>query len=196
MTGASLPLVGLFVGGQGTRMGGVAKGLLKLPGSGQSLLERLLGEVRQALPGAQPVLVGSATAYAALGLEAVPDRPAGVGPLGGLIALLAHAQARGDSQVLALACDLPRLDAALIGRLVGADAAASAVVTAQGNVRNPLVARYAVEPASAAAASALAAGKRSLQAVLDRLQPPPTSLALSAEEEALLDDWDTPSDMH
>lgn len=196
MNGSSLPLVGLFVGGQGTRMGGVAKGLLQLPGSGQSLLERLLGEVRQALPGAQLVLVGSATAYAALGLEAVPDCPAGVGPLGGLAALLACARERGAAQVLALACDLPRLDAALIERLARADANASAVVTAQGSVRNPLVARYAVEPASAAAASALASGKRSLQAVLDRLQPAPMILALSAAEEALLDDWDTPSDVH
>jgi molybdopterin-guanine dinucleotide biosynthesis protein A len=188
-------LVGLFVGGQGKRMGGVAKGLLLLPGSGQALLERLLGEVQHALPDAERVLVGSAEAYAAFGLEALADRPAGVGPIGGLAALLAHAEARGQSQVLALACDLPRLNAAIITRLCSAAPAASAVVTCREGVRNPLVARYAVAPASTAVASASSEGKRSLQAVLDHLQPAPTLLELAAEEATLLDDWDTPSDV-
>jgi molybdopterin-guanine dinucleotide biosynthesis protein A len=188
------PLVGLFVGGQGTRMGGVAKGLLRLA-SGQNVIERLLGELARALPNSERVLVGAATAYAALELEALADRPAGVGPIGGLAALLEHAAARGAGQALALACDLPRLDAGIIARLAAADAAASAVVICQGGVRNPLIARYAVEPSHAAVAAALGAGQRSLQAVLDRLQPPPTLLELAPADAALLDDWDAPSDM-
>lgn len=188
------PLVGLFVGGQGTRMGGVAKGLLPLE-SGQNVIERLLGELARALPDSERVLVGAATAYAALELEALADRPAGVGPIGGLAALLEHAAQRGASQVLALACDLPRLDAGVITRLAEADAAASAVVICQRSVRNPLIARYTVEPSLAAVAAALGAGQRSLQAVLDRLQPPPTLLELALADAALLDDWDTPGDM-
>ncbi len=188
------PLVGLFVGGQGTRMGGVAKGLLPLE-SGQNVIQRLLDELARALPDSERVLVGAATAYAALELEALADRPAGIGPIGGLAALLEHAAQRGASQVVALACDLPRLDAGVITRLVAADAAASAVVICQRGVRNPLIARYAVEPSLGAVAAALGAGQRSLQAVLDRLQPPPTLLELALADAALLDDWDTPGDM-
>jgi molybdopterin-guanine dinucleotide biosynthesis protein A len=175
-------------------MGGVAKGLLPLD-SGQSVIERLLGEVARAIPDSERVLVGAATAYTELRLEALADRPAGVGPIGGLAALLEHAAARGAGQVLALACDLPRLDAGVITRLAEADAAASAVVICQANVRNPLIARYAVGPGRAAVAEALGAGRRSLQAVLDCLRPPPTLLELPETDSALLDDWDTPSDV-
>lgn len=192
MSGA--PLVGFFVGGQGTRMGGAAKGLLRL-GSGQSVIERLLGEVARALPDSERVLVGAATAYAELGLQALVDRPAGVGPIGGLAALLEHAAARGAGQAFALACDLPRLDAAVITRLAATDDAASAVVICQAGVRNPLIARYAVGPGRAALAEALGAGRRSLQAVLDCLRPPPSLLELPPADAALLDDWDTPSDL-
>ena len=65
------------------------------------------GEIRAALPGVELVLVGAAEPYGALGLRAIADEPAGIGPLGGLGGLLSHA---GSGQVLALACDLPRLE--------------------------------------------------------------------------------------
>src|SRR5581483_6618899 len=96
-------LAGIFVGGAGRRMGGAAKGLLPTAG-GPSVLDRsrsLLGEA-----GLAPVLVARHPAYASLALEHLDDDPPGIGPLGGLIALLRRA---GAGYALALACDMPFL---------------------------------------------------------------------------------------
>ncbi len=188
-------IVGIFVGGRGSRMGGVAKGLLHAPGSDLSLVERLLRELAGAAPGAEVVLVGAAEPYASLGLSSVNDEPPGVGPLGGLLGLFAYAERRGATSVLALACDLPRLDAALLARLLNEAGEANALVAEQAGVRNPLVARYAVSQAQSAARAAFDAGQRSLQAVLDRLEPGLVCLRLEGAESRTLDDWDTPSDV-
>jgi len=125
----------------------------------------------------------------------VTDDPPGVGPIGGLVGLLAHAERRGAEQVLALACDLPSIAAELLRRLASEVADAGALVTAQGEIRNPLVARYTVTRALPAAREALGAGQRSLQSVLDRLGDAVVTLPLTATEAATLDDWDTPEDM-
>jgi molybdopterin-guanine dinucleotide biosynthesis protein A len=186
-------LVGLFVGGKGTRLGGVAKGLLRAPDSEQSLVERLLGEIRAAVPGAPVVLVGKADAYRSLQLEAVADDPPDIGPLGGLSALLAYAERRGAGHLLALACDLPRLERSLIARLAVEAPNAAVALVRQTDTRNPLIARYAVAAARPAVTEALSQGRRSLQAVLDRLEPAVVALELSVDEAARLDDWDTPS---
>lgn len=188
-------IVGIFVGGRGRRMGGVAKGLLKAPDSETTLLERLKGELARALPDAELVLVGAAEAYAAFGLTAVSDEPPGVGPIGGLIGLLAHAERRGARHVLALACDLPRLGGDLVRRLASEANEASALVTAQAEIRNPLIARYTVARALPAACEALGAGQRSLQSVLARLGDEVVTLPLTEIEAATLDDWDTPHDV-
>jgi molybdopterin-guanine dinucleotide biosynthesis protein A len=188
-------LVGLFVGGQGTRMGGVAKGTLRAPGSELSLVERLIGEIRAAVPGAAIALVGSASEYGHLGLETIADDPPGIGPIGGLASLLTEAERRGAERVLALACDLPRLDRALLSRLIAEAPDAAVALVKQGDTRNPLIARYAVGAAQLAVNQALKQGRRSLQAILDRLEPDVVALGLSPEELARLADWDTPSDV-
>lgn len=195
MTSSARLVVGIFVGGRGSRMGGVAKGLLKSPDSEATLIERLRAELARALPEAELVLVGAAEAYESLGLNAVSDEPAGVGPIGGLIGLLAHAEQRGATHVLALACDLPRVAAPLLQRLGSATPAASALVISQGEIRNPLLARYAVADALPVARATLAAGKRSLQAVLERLGNGAVIMPLTPAEAATVDDWDTPEDM-
>ena len=188
-------VVGIFVGGRGSRMGGVAKGLLKAPNSENTLVERLQSELARALPDAEVVLVGAAEAYTTFELMAVSDEPSGVGPIGGLIGLLAYAERRGARHVLALACDLPRLGGDLVQRLASQANEAGALVTAQGEIRNPLIARYTVARALPAAREALSAGRRSLQAVLDRLGDDVVTLRLTEIEAATLDDWDTPDDM-
>jgi len=177
-------------------MGGVVKGLLKAPGSEATLLERLRSELASSLPDAEVVLVGAADAYTDVGLRAVSDDPPGVGPLGGLIGLLAYAQRRGAAQALALACDLPRIGGSVLQRLAREMGDKCALVAAQGQIRNPLVARYAVAHALPAARGVLATGKRSLQGVLDRLGDGVATLPLTTEEAATLDDWDTPEDVH
>jgi molybdopterin-guanine dinucleotide biosynthesis protein A len=185
-------LIGIFVGGRGSRMGGVAKGLLTAPDAKTTLIERLRGEIDAALPDAEIALVGNAQAYSSLGLRAIADEPAGVGPLGGLCGLLRHA---GPRHALALACDLPRLERSLIARLAHEAPEGAAVLVEQDGVRNPLIARYDSPTALSAARAVLATGKRSLQAVLDLLEPRVVCLQLSADERATLDDWDTPDDL-
>jgi molybdopterin-guanine dinucleotide biosynthesis protein A len=188
-------LVGIFVGGRGRRMGGVAKGLLKAPNSESTLLARLRAELASALPDAEVVLVGAAEAYVEVGLSAVNDEPSGVGPIGGMIGLLADAERRGATHVLALACDLPRIGSALLQRLAAEETHKAAVVAVQGEIRNPLIARYAVAQALPATRAVLGNGKRSLQAVLDRLGDNVAMLRLTPTEAATLDDWDTPDDV-
>lgn len=188
-------VVGILVGGRGSRLGGVAKGLLEAPGTRTTLIERLLGELSVAVPRASVVLVGSAEAYERLGLRALADRPAGIGPLGGLIGLLSFAAQHGAPAALALTCDLPRVPAALLARLATEAPEAAALVTLQGGVRNPLVARYRVDQALPAAERAASSGRRSVQAVLDGMTGPVLELPLTPEEEASLTDWDEPADL-
>ncbi len=185
-------VVGIFVGGQGSRMGGVAKGLLRAPASDLTLVERLAREALAAAPSAQLTLVGAAPAYADLGRPMIADVPPGVGPIGGLCGLLSYARAHGASHVLALACDLPRLDRSTIARLLDDARDAEVVVVEHAGVRNPLIARYAVGPALDAAQAALGSGRRSLQAVLDALRA--TNLPIPPGSE-VADDWDTLSDV-
>jgi molybdopterin-guanine dinucleotide biosynthesis protein A len=174
-------------------MGGVAKGLLPT-GSGLSVLDRLLEQSAAALPQASRVLVGNATAYAALALPTIADAPPGVGPLGGLRALLCEAQRSGAEAALALACDLPFLSAPLLRRL-GLEAPGSlAVAPRQGALWEPLCARYSVA-ALPAVDAALAAGERSLQRVFARLGPRALELELDDRERRQLKDWDRPSDL-
>lgn len=190
-------LIGSFVGGRGERLGGIAKGLLKTRGADGleiTLLERALGEARAVLPAAEVVLVGHHESYAGLGYRVLVDSPAGIGPLGGLHALLLEAPRLGCSHVLALACDLPFIRRELLQRLAFEQPQASALVATTEGVRNPLVARYAAATALAAIQSALASPRRSLQSVLDHLDDVQL-LALSESEEATLRDWDTPADM-
>lgn len=195
MTSSTRLLVGIFVGGRGSRMGGVAKGMLKAPDSEATLVERLRAELVHALPDAELVLVGAAEAYADVGLSALSDEPSGVGPLGGLIGLLAYAKQRGATHALALACDLPRVGGALLRRLASEAPHKSALVITQGEVKNPLLARYAVAHALPAARATLSVGKRSLQAVLERLGDGVAIMPLTAAEAATVDDWDTPEDV-
>jgi molybdopterin-guanine dinucleotide biosynthesis protein A len=186
-------VVGLFVGGCGARMGGVVKGNLPGPG-GERLLERLVGECAKALPNSVPVLIGDAAAHSDLGLRTLADAPAGIGPLGGLRALLLHAKESGAWGALALACDLPYLSAPLIARLATESPEALFVAPREGALWHTLVARYSVLSLSAVDAT-LAAGERALQRVVGRLGDHARVLALTPAELDELRDWDTPDDV-
>ncbi|GMV18202.1 MAG: NTP transferase domain-containing protein [Polyangiaceae bacterium] len=185
------PLVGIFVGGRGSRMGGVAKGLLVAPGAAETLVARLERVAREALGDPEVVLVGRAEAYASLGLPFLEDQPPGVGPIGGLGALLGAAAERGSPFALALACDLPFVSAALLRRLSAFEPRASAVAPRQGELWQPLCARYAPTPAREATRALIATGARSLQAVLTALDA--VELPLETSDE--LRDWDEPGDL-
>jgi molybdopterin-guanine dinucleotide biosynthesis protein A len=185
-------VVGIFVGGRGSRLGGVSKGNLTLA-SGETLIERLVERARDALPATPIVLVGAGDAYARLGLPALVDEPAGIGPLGGLRTLLLYTQAEGRTHALALACDLPFIEAPLIARL-GVDLPESEFLAPrEGELWETLVARYSVRVLPVIDAT-VAAGERALQRVVQRLGERAVELVLGTRERGELRDWDVPED--
>lgn len=193
-----LPMVGILVGGQGRRMGGVAKGLLEH--DGQTLIERLIDASRLAAAPCEPpplVLVGSAAAYASTGLPVLADDPVGSGPIGGLRALLVAAEESGRDAI-ALAVDLPYVTPDLLRRLCFERVGAAALAPREAGRWQPLFARYRPAPVLAAIDVALASGRSSLQAIFDILgmgADRSAELELAPDERDRLRDWDRPSDM-
>jgi molybdopterin-guanine dinucleotide biosynthesis protein A/hemerythrin superfamily protein len=181
------PLVaGIFVGGASARFGGSPKGLLAGPAGG-TLVDALRGHCEAlAIP---CVLVGRRPEYAHLDVETLDDEPAGVGPLGGLAALLRRA---GAGRCLAVGCDMPFVSRALLGALADADADAPAVAARRGDRWEPMFARYDAPRALPVALARLESGARSMRGLLDALGA--AALPLSPDEQRQLDDWDTPED--
>ena len=186
--------IGLFVGGAGKRMGGLAKGLLQAPGGSETLIERLLRVCSRAAPNATLYLVGRATPYVALGLEALADDPQEVGPIGGLRALLARAQSEQSRTALALACDLPFIDESVIVALTTPLERSARVPFIDGHFQ-PLAAAYAPTATLRAVDRALASGQHALMRVLDHLGSEAEALALDGAQALALRDWDTPEDV-
>jgi molybdopterin-guanine dinucleotide biosynthesis protein A len=195
-------LCGIFVGGEARRMGGQAKGLLLSPETGEPLVVRLARLASEL--GLQPVLVGQASAYRATlpTLRVVDDRPAGIGPLGGLAGLLAVA----SGPVLALACDLPHLSRGLLQQLVDAplDPRFSVLALRSGTrpgaesqacapLWQPLCARYDAPSLKAPVERAIARGVRSFQALFAELAVEELRPSALAPNELV--DWDTPEDV-
>lgn len=165
-------------------MGGRPKGLLELT-PGVTLVGRWRG-LFEGL-GIPCVLVGANAAYDGQGVPAIADA-APEGPLGGLLALLAHA---GDRFAIAVACDMPFVSAALVRRLALAPPSAAVAPRRDGRWE-PFLARYDASAVRPFAEAQVAAGQRSLQALLDAVSS--SELGLSAAEAAELDDWDAPED--
>jgi molybdopterin-guanine dinucleotide biosynthesis protein A len=180
-------IAGIFVGGAGARMGGAAKGLLEAP-EGGTLLARWKARLAEA--GIEAILVGRHPAYvgaAAAGLPAIEDDPPGIGPLGGLVALLRRA---GSGPALAFACDMPFVSAALIERLAAAREA-PIVAPRRAGRWEPLCARYDASVVLPSATRRVACGAYALQGLLDEAGA--VALRLSPDEERELRDWDTPA---
>jgi molybdopterin-guanine dinucleotide biosynthesis protein A len=103
----------VLAGGQGSRMGGVDKGLQPFRGKPMvaHAIERLAGQVDELLINANR----NAEAYANLGYRVIADEIEGfAGPLAGFERGLAHAS--GDL-VVTVPCDSPFLPADLVARL-------------------------------------------------------------------------------
>lgn len=181
------PIAGIFVGGAGTRMGGRPKGLMDAPGGG-TLVDRWV-DVLCAAGVDRVVLVGRHEAYAPLDLETIDDEPAGIGPLGGLSALLRRA---GSARALAFACDMPFVLPALARRLLAAPDAPIVAPRREGRWE-PLCARYDPARVLSVARERIAAGRHSLQGLLT--QAGAVELPLDPEEAAQLCDWDTIEDV-
>jgi molybdopterin-guanine dinucleotide biosynthesis protein A len=156
------PVAGLLLTGGASRRLGVAKATLLLDG------ERLVDRVARVLAGIATTVVEVGPGYSHL--EAVREEPPGSGPLAALVAgaaVLATRHDDGASAVLVLAVDLPFVDAALLTWLASHPAPGT-VVPVVGGLPQPLCARYAPD-ALAAAAELVAAGERSMRALLRRV---------------------------
>jgi molybdopterin-guanine dinucleotide biosynthesis protein A len=188
--GAARGVLGIFVGGRGRRMGGVQKALLRAPDSAEPLVTRL-ARIGRALD-LEVVLVGAAElGDASAGLVQLADA-ADIGPLGGLLSLLAHAGAR---PALGLACDMPFVSSELLARLANEapQAALLAPRDPQTGKWQALFARYAGARVSPFVQSALERGEHSFQTLFERV--PAVELSLAPSEHAQLRDWDTPDDV-
>ena len=184
---APATMAGVFVGGRATRMGGRAKGLMQAP-DGRTIIERWLAILR-AIGVAEVILVGVHPAYAGLGLEALEDEPKGIGPLGGLVALLRRA---GTGRALALACDMPFVSSDLLARIVAAHDA-PIVAPRLGDRWEPLCARYEAAWVLPIARRRVITADHSLQRLLDEASA--AELPLLPHDAEELRDWDAPEDV-
>jgi molybdenum cofactor guanylyltransferase len=180
-------VAGIFVGGQSRRMGGRPKGLLLVSSAGRDP-ETIVARWKRLfdVPGVETVLVGARDAYASLGIDGLDDDPPGIGPLGGLIALLTRARGR---TAIAVACDMPYVSPALLAKLMAHPSPAFAVAAKRGGTWEPLFARYAGPRPLEIARSYAESGQRSLHGVLALLGA--EALTLSDDELEELRDWDT-----
>jgi len=114
----------VLAGGQGTRMGGVDKGLQRLDGTPLALhaLRRLAPQVGTVLVNANR----NHTVYESFGAAVCADTvPGFAGPLAGFLAGLAHC---GTPWLLTVPCDTPRFPADLAVRLAAAAEAEGAEI--------------------------------------------------------------------
>ncbi len=186
-------VVGIFVGGRAARMGGVDKWLLPVPDTGEPIAGRLARLCREALPSASIVLVGTSRVPAPFEAECVEDEPPGVGPLGGLAALLACAERRA-SCALAFGGDMPYVSPRLLTHLAGSAPAASALAPKLDDRWHPLFARYEPSVCLPIVRSLIAQRRHALHGVFDALGERASVLPLDADAAKELRDWDTPAD--
>jgi molybdopterin-guanine dinucleotide biosynthesis protein A len=190
-------VAGIFVGGQARRMGGRSKGNLPTTEGGRAgqpgvtIVQKLRAACEAA--GMRVLLVGNAAAreaYAAEGLLGVDDDRRAEGPLAGLVALLSNAT---EGKAVALACDMPFVDEAILKRLLEDPSEAPALAAKKGDTWEPFLARYDAKKMLPLALQAAHAGKLGLQSLLDEAGAAP--FTMSPEEEKALIDWDKPTDI-
>ncbi len=171
-------------------MGGFPKGLLEHPRVPEKTLVGNWVGIADCLS-LPRVLVGHNPAYAGFDLPVLPDRPSGVGPIGGLNALLEYCEAR-SAHALAVACDMPFASVALVQRLCRSEPQAHVVApySAQGSLWEPLFARYDPKSILAPLALQLASQRHSLQGLVQVVGGTP--LPMTSEEWSELEDWDEP----
>ncbi len=134
----------VIAGGRSTRYGS-PKALAMV--GGERVIDRVVRAVRSAT--SDVILIANDAALASeIGLESRGDRVPDLGPLGGLDAALAWAAERGEDGIVAVGCDMPLLDGALLASLVARarSTGAQAVLPSSDGPRGvePLVAYYAV----------------------------------------------------
>lgn len=155
--------LGILAGGRATRLGGRDKAWLARGGEPLVVaLSRRLGNTADAvLVGAN----GDPARYRAHGMDVVPDRIAGIGPLGGLDAL---AGACTTPWLFTVPVDALEVDAGVLHglRAAGGDGAWAE----DDDGPQPLVALWRVDALRAALPPALASGEHAAHALQSRLR--------------------------
>jgi molybdopterin-guanine dinucleotide biosynthesis protein A len=131
------------------------------------------------------------------GLDAVREPDPGSGPLAALAAGAAALRDRGHpGALLVLAVDLPFVEVPLLRLLAGHEPTATTLVPVAGGIPQSLCARYDAT-ACVTAAELVAAGRRSLRALLDAIpwQELPEAEWRAVAPPDALDDVDTPADL-
>lgn len=162
MNAATGTTLGILAGGRATRLGGRDKAWLERDG-----VPLVLALARRLAPDTDAVLVGANTGaahYAAHGLHAVPDRIAGIGPLGGLDALAATC---ATPWLLTIPVDVVSVNDCLLRSLLAAGGDGAFAEDDDGP--QPLVALWRVAALRGALAPALASGDHAVHALQSRL---------------------------
>lgn len=155
----------LFAGGESRRMG-VDKALLQL--NGEALWARQLKMLSELKPAALWVSARTRPAWCPAEIEAVLDKPPSCGPLSGLCAALKKLR---TTHLLALAVDLPRMEAAHLKNLWQLARPGGGVLPMNGDDAEPLCAIYpGGELVIQSAARALAGGDFSLRSFTGTLR--------------------------
>jgi molybdopterin-guanine dinucleotide biosynthesis protein A len=183
--------VGILIGGASRRMGR-PKALIEI--GGEALIERTVRLARSVsdrvvLLGRPPFRLPPSVAT----LPVLPDARPGIGPLGGLAAMLAE---YSDRPALLLACDLPKLERHLLDRLqekTGADFDAIAFSTGPTPAGwQPCCAIY-MPTALPRIESRIDAGEYSMQGLLAALRT--KTVPLAEQDAPLLSNLNTPADI-
>lgn len=181
------PFTGLVLTGGASRRMGADKALLEVRGRPLAVV------ARDALlrAGAVEVLAvgGDADRLAALGLRPVPDLEPGQGPLGGLISGLGRVR---TPVAVALACDLPSVDAGTVRRLLRAlaDGGGDVAVPVVAGTPQPLAAAWRTAAVDALARS-YGAGERAPSRAMAALRV----VEVRGVDPAALVDADEPADL-
>ena len=189
------PVAAAILTGGLSRRFGRPKALLQC--DGQTLIERTVRMARSLVP--DVMLVGHAPFDLPSSLRSIPtipDRPPGIGPLGGLSAALF---ARTDAGILLIACDMPYLQADLLGRLIAAASAstfcADAVVphTPSDDRLHPCASLY-LPTCSTTVAAQIHAGRHAMLDLLARVRV--HRIDLAPTEAAWVQNVNSPADWH
>jgi molybdopterin-guanine dinucleotide biosynthesis protein A len=184
-------IAGILVGGQSRRMG---RDKALLPLGDLTMLESVYHVVSRVVR--RVVLVGAppfALPPAMNGASVITDYTPGLGPIGGLEALLTHA---AGADGLLIACDMPNLNEALLRRLtdtgLDGDAVVPTTLAGHGRRRHPCCAAYRASALSVVRA-AIAAGGFALHDLLNRLRV--QTIDLSDDEAKWVENWNRPADL-
>ncbi len=124
----------ILAGGQGRRMGGADKALLRL--AGQSLLGRVIERFEPQVEALAISANGDAGRFADLGLAVLPDAES-QGPLSGILSALTWAAPRGATAVVSAPVDCPFLPQDLVPRLCRAAETSGLALAASGGNLHP-----------------------------------------------------------